>query len=106
MESVFFFIQIFLGRPWLSFLAGGVFLALGCILLRKEEFQSSFFVSITGAVWILYGVYESMVVTLSNVSPGSDSFRLDTILIYPLLGVMTLLSLWFTCSGLRGTVCR
>ena len=106
MESVFFFIQIFLGRPWLSFLAAGVFLVLGCILLRKEEFQSSFFVSITGAVWILYGVYESMLVTLFGVSPGSGDFRLDTIILYPLLGIMTLISLWFTGSGLRGTLCK
>jgi hypothetical protein len=104
MESIFFFIQVFLGRPWLAFGAAGVFLVLGCILLRKEELQNSFFVSTTGAVWILYGVYESMLVTLFDVSPGSADFRLDTILIYPLLGIMTLISLWFTCSGLRETL--
>jgi hypothetical protein len=104
MEYVFFFIQVFLGRPWLAFTTAGVFLVLGCALLRREKFQSSFFVSTTGAVWILYGVYESMVVTLSNVSPGSGNFRLDTVIIYPLLGMMTLISLWFACSGLRATL--
>lgn len=104
MGAIFFFIQVFLGRPWLAFVAAGTFLVLGCILLRKEEFQNSFFVSTTGAVWILFGVYESMLVSLFDVSPGSDYFRLDTIIIYPLLGVMTLISLWFTCSGLRASL--
>ncbi len=103
MESVFFFVQVFLGRPWLAFGAAGVFFVLGCILLRKEALLNSFFVSTTGVVWILYGVYESMLVTLFDVPPGSDYFRLDTIIIYPLLGMMTLISLWFTCSGLIGT---
>ena len=106
MECIFFFIQVFLGRPWLAFGAAGVFLVLGCILLRREEPQNSFFVSTTGVAWILYGVYESMLVIMFNASPGSDDLRLDTIIIYPLLGMMTLISLWLTCSGLMArTIC-
>ncbi len=104
MESVFFFVQVFLGRPWLAFGAAGVFLISGCMLLRKEKPHNSFFVSTTGVAWILYGVYESMIVTLSRVSPGSDALRLDTIIIYPLLGVMATISIWLTCSGLRGSL--
>jgi hypothetical protein len=95
------FIEVFLGRPRLSFVVGGIFIVLGFILLRKEELHRGSFVNVTGALWIFYGLYEYLLVTIFNVPPGSASFRCDMIIIFPLLGFTTLASVWHVYSGWR-----
>ncbi len=92
--------MIFLGRPWLAFIVAGVFLLLVC---NKGLYRSGF-VKMTGILWLFFGIYESMLMMTFNITPGSDYFRCDIILIYPILGIMTLLSLLFICLGWRNIV--
>lgn len=103
MDSLFCFIQLFLGRPWLSFITGAGFLLLGYLLIRRAAVQGGVYVGCTGAAWTFFGLYESMLMTMFRLTPGAGTFRFDAVFLSPFLGIMTLISLCLAGSGLRGS---
>ena len=94
-------LTIFSGRPWLAFVVAGVLIVLGSILSRKDELNRGILVNLTGMMWFFYGLYESMVRTIFDLPPGLEYFRFDMLILFPVLGVTTLASLFFVWSGLR-----
>ena len=83
-----------------SFVGAGIFSVLGFLLLRREESSGGVFVNLTAMVWLFYGVYEYLLKTTFGVTPGSSYFRCDAVVTFPVLAIMTLVSLIYIYTGL------
>ena len=50
---------------------------------------------VAAIAWLLYGAYE-YALRLEALCPGECNIRVDLLLIYPLLAMLTLVAAWFT----------
>jgi hypothetical protein len=76
--------------PFLAAVPGGVFLALGAWSRRRVPL-------VVGAIWLLYGIYEYGMKARVLCS-GECNIRVDLLLIYPWLLVM---SIWALVAVVR-----
>lgn len=74
----------------LPFIIIGIIAAIGCAVLWS--YSRGRIVLITGGAWVAYALYETWV---QRTCTGECNIRVDLLLIYPLLLVLSLLSLFF-----------
>lgn len=72
--------------PWIAFVVGGAFLGAW----RWRGARSAM---IVGILWFIYGVYEYLMHARVLCS-GECNIRVDLLLIYPVLFVMSLVAVW------------
>lgn len=70
---------------------------IGCIFLAAAIARRKVLPYITAALWILYGIYESLMY-LRILCTGECNIRVDLLLIYPLLIIVTIVG---TISAVR-----
>ena len=75
---------IFIQYPWLAALAGVLLLALG-------RWRGRGVAVATGIVWLLYAVYETGM-KQRWLCTGECNIRVDLLLVYPILLVLTVVS--------------
>lgn len=98
------FVEVFLGRPALAFSMAAIFIGLASFLLCKENSLGSVFVSITGVMWILYGLWEAFLVANFNVPVGRYYFRCDMFATVPIMGILTLGSVLLVIANCVGDI--
>lgn len=79
--------------PWLAVIPGALLLALG----RRSRTKPA---ALAGLAWLLYAVYESLMKARVLCS-GECNIRVDLLLIYPALGVLTVVSIIRALRGRR-----
>ena len=78
-------LAIFIVVPWLAFVVSGLFFYL------YHESHSRV-VAATAGAWLLYGVYEYLTY-LRILCTGECNIRVDLLLFYPLLAVLSVVAL-------------
>lgn len=71
--------------PWVAFIISGVFLGMWFKSRRRT-------LLVTGILWDLYGIYEFLMY-FRILCSGECNIRIDLLLIYPLLLLLSLISL-------------
>ena len=84
--------------PWIAFVVGGAFLAAW----RWRGARSAMF---AGALWLLYGVYEYLM-HFRVLCSGECNIRVDLLLLYPVLLVVSLAAVWNSVRATRASVRR
>jgi len=82
--------------PWAAFIVAALFVWLWRSI-------GGWVVGITAVLWALYGLYESLIY-LQFICSGECNIRVDLLLIYPLLLLMSVVSLalaWFRRGRVR-----
>ena len=77
--------------PWIAIAVGAVFLA-------AWHWRGARSAAIAGWMWLIYGVYEFLIPARVLCS-GDCNIRVDLLVIYPALLVVSLLGLWKTARG-------
>lgn len=83
--------------PWLAFATAGAF--AGMWLWRRARSAA-----VAAALWLAYGAYETLM-HLRVLCSGECNIRVDLLLVYPVLLVVSLVALWRTLCG-RGATTR
>jgi hypothetical protein len=78
--------------PWVAFVIAGAFAVMGRIRPRV-------LVRLVAVLWLLYGLYESGM-RARLLCSGECDIRIDLLLIYPVLGVLSVIAL-LMCWGQR-----
>lgn len=84
-------LSLFIAEPWLALLPGLLFLGLFWRTRRRSVLLASLF-------WLIYTAYEYGM-ALRLLCTGECNIRVDLLLIYPAL---LLMSLWGLAAALRG----
>lgn len=84
MDSFFAVFAVLIAWPLLALVPAVVFVMLG--RLRRKRIAS-----VTGAIWAVYALYELGMRTRVLCS-GDCNIRVDLLLIYPVLAVLTVVS--------------
>jgi hypothetical protein len=84
MQQFLRMMAIFIQYPWLAAVVGVVMLALGRSRRRGTAVA-------TGIIWLLYAVYETGM-KQRWLCTGECNIRVDLLLVYPILLVLTVVS--------------
>ena len=85
MDVFFATMAIFIPQPWLAALPAAAFFGLYAWTRRR-------FCLVMAAVWVLYGLYEAGMYLLILCS-GECNIRIDLLVIYPVLAVLSVAAL-------------
>lgn len=94
MQQFFRMMAIFMQHPWLAALVGVLLLALG-------RWRGRGVAVATGIVWLLYAVYETGM-KQRWLCTGECNIRVDLLLAYPILLVLTVVSVVSLLRSGRG----
>jgi len=87
---------IMIAWPWLAFATAGVF--AGLWLWRRTTSAA-----VAAALWLAYGVYETLM-HMRVLCTGECNIRVDLLLVYPVLLVVSLVALWKSLRARGGMV--
>ena len=85
MEQLLSFLGIFILFPWLAAVLGVLLLGLGFRRARRAAITA-------GLIWVLYAVYETGMKQRWWCS-GECNIRIDLLLVYPMLLVLTVVGM-------------
>ena len=84
-----------IARPWIAFLIAAALGIMGSVRSRALTW-------IAAAVWLLYGLYETGM-RLRLLCSGECNIRIDLLVIYPLLALLSIIALLNFCLRSRSS---
>jgi hypothetical protein len=77
---------VMVAYPWIAFAVAGAFAALWAWRRARSA-------AVAALMWVVYAAYESLVM-MRVLCNGDCNIRVDLLLIYPVLAVVSIVALW------------
>jgi hypothetical protein len=77
---------VMVAYPWIAFAVAGAFAALWA-------WRRASGAAVAALMWVVYAAYESLVM-MRVLCSGDCNIRVDLLLIYPVLAVVSIVALW------------
>jgi hypothetical protein len=77
---------VMVAYPWIAFAVAGAFAALWAWRRARSA-------AVAAVMWVAYAAYESLVM-MRVLCSGDCNIRVDLVLVYPVLAVVSIVALW------------